>query len=257
MDPWLEHPSHFSGLHSLLVSYAVEFLQPQLLSRGYFVAPNERVWITESRRDVLPDTGVLTWRPDTTAKSTSVLEADKPLRVKKFRSEFRQPFLEIFDDLHHRLITGIEFISPNNKSKTDGRRLYKKKQSELTAARVNLVEIDLLRRGRHIVSVPKALADSAEDWTYLVCLWRAEHDEEFDLYPIPLKSRLPKIQIPLKPGDEDAVLDLQAVLNRAYDAGPYRVSVDYSKPPPHGRMNSDDLAWADQILREAGLRTAV
>jgi Protein of unknown function (DUF4058) len=38
------------------------------------------------------------------------------VKVRAFSSEHRQPYLEIFDKQHHRLITGIEFISPSNKS---------------------------------------------------------------------------------------------------------------------------------------------
>ena len=98
MDPWLEHPARFGGLHSQLVSYAVELLQPQLVDRGYFVAANERVWVEETQRDILPDGAVLQWRPDTGSSPATVAEADKSVKVRKFKSESRQPYLEIFDN---------------------------------------------------------------------------------------------------------------------------------------------------------------
>lgn len=252
MDPWLEHPSQFSGLHSQLVAYAVELLQPELLSRGYFVTPNERVWIEESQRDILPDGAVLQWRPETTPKPASVTSADKSVKVRKFRSEYRQPYLEIFDNEHRKLITGIEFVSPTNKSKSEGRKLYRKKQRELQAAGVNVVEVDLLRRGRSVILAQPALTESARPWDYLVCLWRAHEDEDFELYPIELRSRLSRILIPLKPKDAEATLDLQAVFDKAYDAGPYRVSVNYRKAPVPP-LSEADRAWADQCLRAAGL----
>lgn len=247
MDPWLERPGHFAGLHSQLVTYAVEQLQPQLVARGYFVAPNERVWITESQRDILPDGAILAWRTKTDREPVSVLEVDLPVRVRKTHSEFRQSFLEIFDEEHHRLITGIEFISPTNKAKSEGRRLYLQKQKELTAAGVNLVEVDLLRGGRHIALVPKPLAEAMRPWTYLVSVWRAEERDDFELYPIPLRMRLPRVGVPLKPGEADVVLNLQALLDRAYDAGPYRISVDYAKPPP-GKLAEEDRQWLSTLV---------
>ncbi len=247
MDPWLEHPSRFAGLHSQLVAYAVELLQPQLLDRGYFVAPNERVWVEESQRDILPDGAVLQWRPETGSGPATIAEADRSVKVRKFKSEYRQPYLEIFDNERRKLITGIEIVSPTNKSKSEGRRLYRTKQRELQAAGVNLVEIDLLRRGRPIILAQPALTESALPWDYLVCLWRAHEDEDFELYPIPLRSRLPRIHIPLKPKDAEPTLDLQSVFDKAYDAGPYRVSVDYRKAPTPP-LSADDQAWAQSLL---------
>jgi hypothetical protein len=255
MDPWLENPSQFAGLHSQLVTYAVELLQPQLLSRGYFVAPNERVWVEESQRDILPDGAVLQWRPETATQPASVAEADKSVKVRKFKSEHRQPFLEIFDNAHRKLITGIEFVSPTNKSKSEGRRLYRRKQQELQAAGVNMVEIDLLRRGRPIILAQPGLTESAQPWDYLVCLWRAHEEEDFELYPITLRSRLPRILIPLKPKEAEATLDLQSVFDRAYDAGPYRISVNYRKSPVPP-LQEEVRTWADERLRAAGYLAA-
>lgn len=252
MDPWLEHPVRFSGLHSQLVTYAMEILQPQLLSRGYFAAANERVWIEESQRDILPDGAIVQWRRDTVSSPVLVAPPDPSVKVRRFQSEHRQAFLEVFDSQHRKLITGIEFVSPTNKMKSIGRRLYRKKQRELQAAGVNVVEIDLLRRGRSVVLAGPTLAESVKPWDFLVCLWRAADDEEFELYPIPLRSPLPRIGIPLKSNEAEAVLDLQAVFDKAYDAGPYRVSVDYQQAPIPP-LNSADQAWADDCLRQAGI----
>ena len=41
-----------------------------------------------------------------------------------------------------------------------------------------------------------------------------------------MRLRLPPLAIPLLPGDPDVTVDLQAVFDRAYDAGPYRREVD-------------------------------
>lgn len=254
MDPYLEGPAIFSGLHDRLVNYTVEQLQPQLMARGYFIDSNERVWVDESMRDVLPDDAILQWRQNT-GNPAAVMESTTPVRVHRFKSEFRQPYLEIFDQQNHKLITGIEFVSPTNKSKTEGRRLYRQKQKELERAGVNLVEIDLLRKGRHVLAVPEALAASVKPWDYLISLWRSYQEEDFDLYPISMRTALPNVQIPLRKGDSDAVLDLQATFTRSYDVGPYPIRLDYGRPA-RPKLSVEDQAWADEILAAAGHRSS-
>src|SRR5688572_20484897 len=98
MDPWLEAPDVWSGLHYRLIHAAVEALLPQLRPRGYFADGGERVWVEESERDVLPDVAVIQ-QPVASAKKDAgaiALEADEPARVHAWPSEFREPFLEIF-----------------------------------------------------------------------------------------------------------------------------------------------------------------
>jgi hypothetical protein len=41
------------------------------------------------------------------------------------------------------------------------------------------------------------------------------------LYLLPLRERLPSIAIPLRPQDRDVVLDLQHVVDEAYERGRY------------------------------------
>jgi hypothetical protein len=80
---------------------------------------------------------------------------------------------------------------------------------------------------------------------------RGDAGPEWDLYPLPLRHRLPAIRIPLRPTDEDLIFDLQPHLDRAYSNGRY--PIDYSKAvePP---LDPDDAAWADELLRSAGKR---
>ena len=65
--------------------------------------------------------------------------------------------------------------------------------------------------------------------------------------------RLPVIPIPLKPGDPDARLDLQAVLDAAYDRAGYDLEIDY-RSEPNPPLGGELAAWADQLLRSKGLR---
>jgi hypothetical protein len=59
--------------------------------------------------------------------------------------------------------------------------------------------------------------------------------------------------VPLRRGEPDAVLNLQPMLDHGYQSGRHD-DIDYTKPadPP---LENDAAAWADDLLRKAGLRT--
>ncbi|WP_448541793.1 DUF4058 family protein [Roseiflexus sp.] len=58
----------------------------------------------------------------------------------------------------------------------------------------------------------------------------------------------PRIAIPLHPPDPDAVLDVQAVLERCYEHGAYSDLIDY-RLDPEVALPADDVAWVDAHLR--------
>ena len=53
--------------------------------------------------------------------------------------------------------------------------------------------------------------------------------------------------------DRDVVLDLQQVIDQCYERGRYNV-IDYRKDP-EPPLSPTDARWADEILREKGLRS--
>src|SRR5262249_10573675 len=57
MDPYLEHPDFFPGLHDDLISQMKEALQ-QSLPEGYYATSKARVWIEVSQRYLEPDVGI-------------------------------------------------------------------------------------------------------------------------------------------------------------------------------------------------------
>ena len=250
MDPWLEDPTVWAGFHDILIVATVDVMQPQLRARGYYANPGERVWLVEPRRPIYPDM----FRRESIhpqPQDVAVLEPDEPVRVQQAQVEVHEGFVEIYDAAGSRLVTGIEFVSPTNKSDREGRALYERKQQEMRENGVNLVEIDFIRRGPHVLDVPVDVADNLRPWDYLINTVRHGSDM-YELYPIQLRNPLPRIRIPLKSGEEDAVLDLQQVFVRSYGIGPYPERIDYnSNPTP---PLADDDAWADEILREKGLR---
>lgn len=251
MDPWLENPDVWRGLHALLIGYIVEQLQPQLIPRGYYADIEERVWLEEG--GVYPDVTVTRYSADSSPSAATAV-APRPVFIHRFEEELREGFVQIREKSGHRLITSLEVLSPVNKSHSRGRRLFMRKQRDLRASGVNLVEIDLLRHGRHALTVPQRSLELLRPWDYMVCVWRPKATDH-EVYPIGLRAPLPYINLPLKHGDEDVVLHLQATLDRAYDTGPYRVKTDYARPPVVP-LNEQDAAWSDHILRSVGLRVS-
>ena len=258
MDPWLEAPHVWPGFHFKLINETTAAMQPQLRERGYYIDSGERVWLTEPRRPVYPDNVVFETKrrvegPDASAK-LAVAEPDEPVYIKQADVEIHEPYLEIFDAVGHQLVTGIEFVSPTNKTDRQGRDLYQRKQRELGEAGVHLVEVDLIRRGPHVLDVPEEVVENLRPWDYLVNLVR-RGSTAHAIYPILLRNRLPRIRIPLREGDEDAVLDLQAVFDQSYAIGPYPDRIDYTTDPVP-RLNEADTAWANDILAKNQRRRA-
>jgi hypothetical protein len=174
--------------------------------------------------------------------------------------ETRETFLEIYvrRDDEERLVASIEILSPSNKTLgAEGSDLYRTKQRELLLAKTHLVEIDLLRGGRHTTAVPLERAlEKTGPFDYHVCIHQFDRWEDYFVYPVKLPQRLPEIAIPLLPGDGAVTVDLQAAFDRAYDGGPYRRRVKYTERPPVPPLRPDQLEWVNQVLREKGVVTA-
>jgi hypothetical protein len=262
MDPFLEHADHFPGFHDRLTTYLSEALQPRL-PEPYYVDIGERVWVEVSRRHVEPDVNVLRprgelGRPEKVTRAAVAAESGTvPVEILVPHDECREPFLQIFlgPANRERLVTTVEILSLTNKTPGEhGRKLYRRKQREMLDSKVHLVEIDLLRGGTHTTAVPRdRLRHTAPGIAYHACIHRFDEFEKFFVYPVALRQRLPEICIPLLPGDGEVAVDLQALMDRCYDTGPYRRRLCYADAPLMPPLNPDDLAWARQILREKGL----
>lgn len=93
----------------------------------------------------------------------------------------------------------------------------------------------------------------AAAWDYCVSLHRARYYWEYEVWAFSVRDILPTVRVPLLAGMRDALLDLQAIFERAYDEGPYARRVGYgAKPNPP--LAEGAAAWADALLRGKGLR---
>lgn len=163
------------------------------------------------------------------------------VRIKEhvFEPEFeRQAHLEIRVRASRAVVTVLELLSPTNKGRH--RDQYLLKRDKILVSSVHLVEIDLLRGGEPMPAPDRPPCD------YSVVVSRAERRPEADFWPIGLRDPLPVIPIPLHGPDRDATLDLQALLNRVYDAGRYARDVYGGRPQPP--LRPADEAWAARLL---------
>jgi hypothetical protein len=255
MDPYLEDRDDWPDFHHRLIYNIAEALQPQLSPR-YFARIEKRIYLAEDDELIVPDV-LVAWKPRTAVRSgrsgvaVAVLEPDEPLRAPR-ALEHRESYIEIRVPRSSEVVTVIEVLSPSNK-RGQGGEFYRARQNEVLAAGQNLVEIDLLRAGSHTIAGPRAEQTRAGRWDCVVSVVRYLKPTIADLYPFSLRDRLPRVAVPLQGQDADVILDLPSAFNRSHDGACYLDYLDYSPPPPVP-LREEDAAWADALLREAGLR---
>jgi len=181
------------------------------------------------------------------------LVANEPQTIRFSDDERRVPYIKVVNVASGDVVTLIEVLSPANKIGR-GRDQYLERQDEILNTPVSLVEIDLLSRPTATYARFFEL-HSPHDWRYNICISRPQRRTSVEVYAIPLGDRLPRCNIPLLPEDDDAVVDLNAVLARCYDVGAYHLLLDYSKPPPVSLSKAEE-EWLEALLLEKGLRTA-
>jgi hypothetical protein len=262
MDPFLEHPAFFPGVHDSFLTYLREALQG-CLPAPYFAEIDERLWIDTSERSIGPDVDVL--RGDQPGPKAGphnggvavATDVAQPILITVPMEERRETYVEIRSPVEggERVVTTIEVLSLTNKAPgPKGRALYLQKQGEVLDSDSNLVEIDLLRGGTHTTAVPlDRLRAQAPPFDYHVCVHGFGRLGVFAVYTVQVAQRLPAIAIPLLPGDAAVSVDLQAVFQRCHDTGPYRRRVRYDPARLVPALRPDQLEWARKVLRDQGL----
>jgi hypothetical protein len=270
MDPYLEAVEIWPDLHDALAGEIRNELN-QALPSPYYARLEMRpeVGIVEEegiQQRIVPDIVVVRHphppqKPD--GGGTAVLartrrEVSKWIEFEIRTDPIRHHFVEIRDSSRgHKLITLIEILSPSNKRAGPDREAYESKQRQVLESDASLIELDLLRGGRRILPAPdlEARVRSLDPPpAYLVLVnraWRrARGLAAYQGFPVGLREWLPCIPVPLKQDEDEVLLDVQIVFNRAYDTGPYRRgAVDYSAPPPPPPLSDEDAAWAAERTR--------
>lgn len=158
--------------------------------------------------------------------------------------QFKQATVEVRRADDNKLITVIEIISPANK-REPGLSDYRQKRMRLYQAGVQLLEIDLIRRGIQPIRLPEL-----PQTPYLVTLTRSRA-RMIELWPMRLQDPLPVLPVPLSQPDPDVPLELGAALAAIYDEAAYDLSIDYTTPPPPPPLSEEDAAWMKTLLEKS------
>jgi hypothetical protein len=273
MDPYLEAPDIWPDFHDRIAAVMSAELN-RTLPPPYYARLEARPEIGiaeegETFRRIIP--GVAVVRHDRApawvgggalVASLPRVELSKSMDIEGFNEPIQHHFVEIRDPTHaHQLVTLIEIASPSNKQPGPDRASYQKKQQEVLNSDASLVEIDLLRRGKRMQEEPvlvAALAALQPRPHYLVLVnrsWKRSGGRgAYQAFPCSVREMLPCFPVPLRREQAEVPLDLQYVMNQAYDSGPYRRgAVDYAQAPS-SPLEEENAAWADALLR--GLRAA-
>jgi hypothetical protein len=263
MDPYLEAPDIWPDFHDALAG-GIRAVLNQLLPSPYYarlqMRPEIGILDSEERpRRMVPDVAVVhPGRPVTDSGATAMLDAPRMevsecMEVYSAVDPIRHLYVEVRDPSRdHKLVTLIEIVSPSNKRMGKDRDAYLEKQQEILASDASLVEIDLLRGGQRLLSgegLAYWLDRHQPPADYVIVVNRAWNRDKSLLYPIHVRESLPVVRLPLREGEKEIPLDIQFIVNQAYDRGPYRRgAVDYSQPPSPP-LCEEDAAWAEELLR--------
>lgn len=255
MDPYLEDPVIWRGVHQSLNTYIRDALQPMLRPK-YHARLDERVYLAPLPQIMYPDVSIsripklrepaTSYNPSVAIRQHPVIEPFTLVLLGDDR-ERRKPFIEIIQSKTGEVVTVIELISPSNKMGA-GHEEYARKQEEILNTRANLVEIDLLGNGIRVTPEPEDI-NGRIDYRYMVSVNRSTRRNAYELYPIRLTDSLPHFRVPLVSPDPDVTLDLQTVFDLCYDNGDYASVTDYNQPPSV-RMSFEEGAWVKQRLTE-------
>jgi Protein of unknown function (DUF4058) len=258
MDPYLEHPSRWSEVHSRLITAIANGLEKRL-SDAYFISVEKRVYQLTSDDAVLigiPDTTLATFSrsapaspqedgSDSEAATTATLEPTAAYLTVTLPipMEVRESYLEVRDIETGDVITAIELLSPVNKRSGEGRRIYELKRQAILGSQTHFIEIDLLRAGS-----PMAMLGTREATDYRLLVSRSNERPRAQLYGFNIEQPIPIIPVPLRSGEPDLALDLKQFLDEIYAQARYARRIDYQQSPvPPLREASQ--AWAiDRIL---------
>lgn len=268
MDPYLERPNLWHGVHNRLIAALADLLGPLLRPR-YFVAVEERSYLADPLAigfTTVPDVSVLgpyaapTLLPAGQAGGAGAATMEPLLIELPMPEPVRETYLEIQEvagepnaglwmksaDGDINVVTLVEILSPWNKSSREGRVQYQRKRLDVLNSHTNLVEIDLLRAGQRSVQ-------TRHDAHYSILVSPAPLRPRAHFYPFTVREAIPAFHLPLQDNDDWPWIDLNALLHDLYDRAAYDLRIDYrSEPLPP--FEGADAQWVYGLLNAAHLR---
>ena len=265
MNPYLENPDLWPEIHHRLIVAIANAIETHL-SMQYRVAIEKRTYtVNDQESIVIPDVAVTNDMMKKTEfnsfnqiqTQTSVMQSlpkteteIKPITVKlPVPMIVREGYLEIRDIPYGEVVTVIELISPNNKNTTQGRKAYEKKREIVLKNGVNLVEIDLIRKGK-----PMSILTKVQRTDYRILVAKGNRLPLGELYTFGVREKIPLFPIPLRREDQEPMLDIQSLLVGVYNQARLDFYLDYEQNPIPP-LRKEDGEWMDNLLREQQRRT--
>lgn len=254
MDPYLEDPSGWSGVHTPLI-VAIQAELNRVLPKGFVARLDEYVWVRDTEdadRRLLgrPDAFV----PEPRRSGRGVTAVARAVTAPTVRGSLpnsrkrKNRVVQIVTARGQTVLTVIEVLSPSNKDPGEDRDLYTQKRRGYLAS-VNLVEIDLLRSGNRL-PMGRPTPPTSD---YYVFSCRKDEYPGTAAWAFTVRDELPVVPVPISAGRADVPLDLRAALDRVYDDGRYAEILDYDSPPTPP-LRPTDAEWAAELLKKVAKR---
>lgn len=242
MDPYLENPALWPNVHGRLIVAIADALSPLLLPK-YQPIIEESVYKSSAQGSVMvgvPDVAVQKTGRNSESPATAVAVAEpvtSPVIVElPIPVTIRQRFIEIRNTANQEVVTVIEVLSPANK-RGEGRSRYTQKREKLLESQANLVEIDLLHKGKPMPTLNNEITRH-----YRILVSAVGSRPQALLYPFNLAQSLPTVPIPLRDGDTAPVISFQRLLDKVYERSGYAYSIDYASDPKPS-WDATELQW--------------
>jgi Protein of unknown function (DUF4058) len=241
MDPYLERPDRWGGVHARLIAVLGEILTRQVAPR-FFVDSEDTVYILAkgdpARAFIRPDLALVDASSGAhNGSASSRISAPTLVAIPEFL-EVRLPHLTIIDSQDRRVVTTIEVLSPINKARdSSGQRDFLRKRRQVFSSHTHWLEIDLLRAGLRAPDIPL-------NGDYYAALHRAGSTKGLEAWFCGLPSRLPTVAVPLVEPLEDVPLDLQEAVDTVYERYRYDTGIDYADDPPPPSLHHAIIGWA-------------
>ncbi len=154
LDPWAEAGRYFHQIHAGMIGALLHQLQDSLLARGYHAGRETSLQVLESTQ---PDLFIQRsqgrahthpWDYSAAAQEL-LLEPGEALSGLEVQPELDALFIK---QSGGTLVTLVEIISPSNKVRLDEIERYQIRRGGLMTQGVNIVEIDLTRSVKRLVS---------------------------------------------------------------------------------------------------------
>jgi len=162
--------------------------------------------------------------------------------------KIRQGYLEVRDVASSEVVTVLEVLTPANKRQGEGRNAYEKKRQKILGSATHLVEIDLLRKWQ-----PMPILNEEIQSNYRILVSASQGRPQAEIYGFNLPDPIPPFPLPLRSGDAEPIVNLQALLNDIYDQSSYDLAIDYRRDPVPA-LSDEEAVWASEWLRQQGLR---